>query len=778
MKKRCTYFDRGSCRFGESCRFFHDKSSVDPKSVKSEFVRKTGDDSSFVKNTNFKPNNTNRDFQPRQSSECELFLAGKCNNSNCTNIHNFSRKYQKENNNEFAIKFNTFYQDFFILEPYEKKILGKTSLDVMFLMDCTGSMSSWIQKTCEEIISIMDSILENNPHTDINMCFIGYRDHCDGKIRFETQDFTSDIISLKKFINKVKASGGGDEPEDVAGALDIGLKMSWTASAKYAVLVSDAPCHGVKYHKVSGDSYPNGDPNGLVIEDLIAAYGEKGINLFGVKINDSTDLMYQKMSESYKKVTYKDIHVENLGTSTSNFSFFISFSASVTLGSCTYDKVRLEDLIEGIKKESIVKTQLNEDMILESKGTAQDEAERLKEFINRLSQMKNSEEKSGDEGRRIICPLPEDFEFPKVIKPPENWNLLSKDYECICYTWFIVKDRNVNIDWKNPLIQQSQIKSHVRIAKTPFSKGAMRYAYHMYDAYLEQKLVGKLPIEIALKDYTPQNLSKDIESLIFCQFLANDYNEKIINIIPETKLLLNFIHSYVYEIKEAGDFKYYAVENFIDGAYEKYSNNAGWISDSLSESSLIAQAFSHFTWQTTKGYIMVVDLQGVKGVLTDPQIHCLNPKKFGQGNLGYYGMMKFFMTHYCNKYCKKLNLAHPRKKVEINEKFDFFLDKYERPISNEAVFKLCDLCRAPFKTTSDKIFNKKVASQEMYCDECDEERKSSTKSGKCIDCKSTFQSSEYWFMMKRTDFPVRCSKCRLENRNRMRLELEKSQIKP
>jgi hypothetical protein len=32
---------------------------------------------------------------------------------------------------------------------------------------------------------------------------------------------------------------------------------------------------------------------------------------------------------------------------------------------------------------------------------------------------------------------------------------------------------------------------------------------------------------------------------------------------------------------------------------------------------------------------MIVDLQGASGILTDPQIHCLDNKRFGSGNLGY-----------------------------------------------------------------------------------------------------------------------------------------------
>ena len=71
-----------------------------------------------------------------------------------------------------------------------------------------------------------------------------------------------------KLIKKLPPLGGGDDPEDVAGGLDLGLKMDWKSKAKYAVLIGDAPAHGLKYNNLV-DNYPNGDPYGLDPEDLI-----------------------------------------------------------------------------------------------------------------------------------------------------------------------------------------------------------------------------------------------------------------------------------------------------------------------------------------------------------------------------------------------------------------------------------------------------------------------------------------------------------------------------
>jgi hypothetical protein len=48
------------------------------------------------------------------------------------------------------------------------------------------------------------------------------------------------------------------------------------------------------------------------------------------------------------------------------------------------------------------------------------------------------------------------------------------------------------------------------------------------------------------------------------------------------------------------------------------------------------------------------------------------------------------------------------------------------------------------------------------------------KSAQCSLCNRRFSSSAYWFKMKRADFPVNCYDCRQSERERMRIELEKT----
>ena len=67
------------------------------------------------------------------------------------------------------------------------------------------------------------------------------------------------------------------------------------------MLITDAPCHGEKYHNCGWDNHGAGDPNGLIVEDQIKSFAEKRINFSAIKINEVTDKMYTILNKSYHK---------------------------------------------------------------------------------------------------------------------------------------------------------------------------------------------------------------------------------------------------------------------------------------------------------------------------------------------------------------------------------------------------------------------------------------------------------------------------------------------
>ena len=62
------------------------------------------------------------------------------------------------------------------------------------------------------------------------------------------------------------------------------------------------------------------------------------------------------------------------------------------------------------------------------------------------------------------------------------------------------------------------------------------------------------------------------------------------------------------------------------------------------------------------GHFLVVDLQGVGHLLTDPSIHTRDPERFklSDTNLNEEGFKFFFATHQCNAICRELGLRSER----------------------------------------------------------------------------------------------------------------------
>ena len=91
--------------------------------------------------------------------------------------------------------------------------------------------------------------------------------------------------------------------------------------------------------------------------------------------------------------------------------------------------------------------------------------------------------------------------------------------------------------------------------------------------------------------------------------------------------------------------------------FTKWNNSNGFLNKE--EFSPTLDAFTHWTYATTKGNLMVVDLQGVEQekeyTLTDPSIHCKKPK-YGSTNCGEVGMQQFLQTHKCDNVCCTLEL--------------------------------------------------------------------------------------------------------------------------
>jgi len=120
-------------------------------------------------------------------------------------------------------------------------------LDLAFIMDTTGSMSSYIETARRNIHRVVDEISQNQGQS-IRFALVEYRDYPpqDKTYVVRTHDFTPYVSTMKSWLDAAEARGGGDKPEAVADALHEAHMLSWRRTAvKIAVLISDAPPHGL-----------------------------------------------------------------------------------------------------------------------------------------------------------------------------------------------------------------------------------------------------------------------------------------------------------------------------------------------------------------------------------------------------------------------------------------------------------------------------------------------------------------------------------------------------
>ena len=202
-----------------------------------------------------------------------------------------------------------------------------TSLDLLFIMDCTGSMSTYIEDAKKNILSIINRIIIECPGIDINLGFIGYRDYYE---RYTDIDFTQNHAYVKNIINNIYASGGGDLPEDVAFALELALNKTWKSNARMAVFVADAPGHGNNYSDY--DNVLTNVPERLLIEDSIAEMAEKKIALFCYRISAITDKMFKLFQDIYKNKKYNNTKFQIVNKTNSLSDVVINYSVEIYNG--------------------------------------------------------------------------------------------------------------------------------------------------------------------------------------------------------------------------------------------------------------------------------------------------------------------------------------------------------------------------------------------------------------------------------------------------------------
>ncbi|MFF4621536.1 vWA domain-containing protein [Nonomuraea jabiensis] len=121
---------------------------------------------------------------------------------------------------------------------------GRAKLQVLFLIDTTGSMGDEIGRLTAGVDSVAARIAKLSAGPELELGMTLYRDKGDEFVT-RTTDFTADVGTFREQLTAVRAEGGGDTPEDLNAALAEALaKPAWREDAvKLVFLIADAPPH-------------------------------------------------------------------------------------------------------------------------------------------------------------------------------------------------------------------------------------------------------------------------------------------------------------------------------------------------------------------------------------------------------------------------------------------------------------------------------------------------------------------------------------------------------
>jgi Mg-chelatase subunit ChlD len=132
-------------------------------------------------------------------------------------------------------------------EQTQNPLTSKPSLEMVFVIDTTGSMSGLIEGAKQKIWSIVNEVMQASSRPAVSIGLVAYRDRGDEYIT-QVTPLTNDLDQIYTTLMNYRAGGGGDTPENVRRALADGVERAgWSRGSPYIAqilfLVGDAPPH-------------------------------------------------------------------------------------------------------------------------------------------------------------------------------------------------------------------------------------------------------------------------------------------------------------------------------------------------------------------------------------------------------------------------------------------------------------------------------------------------------------------------------------------------------
>lgn len=551
-----------------------------------------------------------------------------------------------------------------ILTPFR----GAERLRVAFLVDTTDSMTPHIGKVKQQIQMISSQLVEMTPVTQrsvtrvdqVAMAFVGYKDFCDGEDHFEIFPFSSDISAFQSFVAAVSVRGGGDTPEDVNGGLRAVLdRLNWEPLATKLVFhMADAPPHGSEYSAIKSNdvSIEGSRRNDEPIRQLFQRMMNMEIDYYFGRVNTCTD----QMVEVFSRALGHDIQIFDVQTP-------LDLSESVLTAATMSRDTRVKSSLSatGAARASVVfdRTLPDWNALPFAQGALVSYKHPMSissicgytelEWVTRRARVKIAPAPFAQGSVRLAFFAKEFFRVQVTAEPAP----VSAMHHSV--------PPSVTADSSQPAECYSSKNIVCKVFKPRGDSEPQEGRYIRY-RYM-----------IAMETQT------------IASYLAKQFNLLHARSVVNPGFAIYYLKCKVLVLKDEATraYKYYVVEKRLETEAEqwlKVINNAGSVTRGIAtlDRALFEYltAFAHWTYCASNGYLMVTDLQGIVTsvpldtkssqdsklkaektvLLTDPAIHCTANTRFGRTNLGTRGMMLFFESHVCNRFCSALHLTTPR----------------------------------------------------------------------------------------------------------------------
>lgn len=363
--------------------------------------------------------------------------------------------------------------------------------------------------------------------------------------------------------------------------------------------IADAPCHGTNFHDLSqphGDSYPQGDPAGLQLDDLMKQLAEKDIMYyFGYIKKDTTSKMVKVFNTSLHMQSNNIYSIKQFDVSDPT-SLLEGVFTSVTCSITTTLDILLSGSTRSPRDFVIDKSvpdwnTLKSQQVMVTPPPPIGHAPK-REIPHQLINVKIAPQPFAEGGQKIVYHAYDEVNEKHIVMKQSKWT-----------------------DARSNSIKRYLETAQAHAVAANFSATFNRdRPYDVNASEIQFVSVGVMLVDDVSN---PQYFTYEP----YIDFGRGGY----------TKFNSNF--DYVHSTSE----------------YDK---------DPVHNDT--CQAFSHYTWVESRRKLVICDLQGVTSgfrlILTDPAIHHTDILLYGSTNLGIKGIQKFFQVHKCNDICRALKL--------------------------------------------------------------------------------------------------------------------------